>query len=258
MIARVLGSLREVDRFRHAHAVEHLAAGQVLLHQHADHALLQPVRTLAIHGVPAHAADALHLVLLDREQDFARAGIARDDAKFGAEHVVEQHRRVARGAARLRRAQDQLGRVRVFDRLDRRVGAHIAVVRGGLRAAEIDQRGGIVVELAFAGVACPQRIGDHARRGRADRGAVLGGDIVDVRRRDMAAGARHVDRQHRRVAGDVPAKVTRHQPRIAVVAATRDRADDKADGLTAVEVRDGVLCGGLRCQFPSAPLRNHD
>ena len=126
----------------------------------------------------------MYLVPFHRDQDFARARIAGDDTEFGAEHVVEQHRRIAGRAALGIGAQDHLGGHRLLDGLGGRVGADVAVVGGGLRAAEMDQLGRIVLVFGLAGFAGPQRLGDDAGRGRADHGAVLGRDVVDMRRRD--------------------------------------------------------------------------
>src|SRR5215217_6651205 len=85
----------EFDRLRHAQTIEHWIAGEIFLHKHANKALLEPIGTLAVHGVPPHAANTLQLISFDRDEDFPRARIAGDHAKFGAENIVQQHRRVA-------------------------------------------------------------------------------------------------------------------------------------------------------------------
>ena len=71
----------------------------VLLCEHADEAALEPLRLLRGQARPAESAQALHLVLLDRERDLARSRIAADDAELGADCAVEQRGKIAgRGA----------------------------------------------------------------------------------------------------------------------------------------------------------------
>jgi hypothetical protein len=85
----MLRRLGEVDGERHAHAIDGGMAAIVLLREHADEAGLEPLRLLRPHARPAEAAQSLHLALLDRERNLARAGIAADDAELGADRVVE-------------------------------------------------------------------------------------------------------------------------------------------------------------------------
>ena len=77
-------------------------------------------------------------------------------------------------------------------------------------------------------------------------GAVLRRDVVEVRDRGVAAGARHVGDDHARIAGDVLAHVAGEQPRVDVVAAAGRGADDHGDLPALVELGDRVLRGGGR------------
>ncbi len=66
--------------------------------------------------------------------------------------------------------------------------------------------------------------------------AVLRCDVVEIVRRDHAAGARHVARDDGRVAGNMLAEMARDEARIGVVGAARPDRNDDRDGLAAVEV----------------------
>ena len=78
------------------------------------------------------------------------------------------------------------------------VGARKAVVDVAVGAAEIDELAGIVLH---GGVA-QQRLEHRARKDRADGGAVLRRDAVDVAGRLVAAGARHVLHHDGRLPGN--------------------------------------------------------
>ena len=135
----------EIDRERHAHPVDLGIALVVLLHEHADEAGFDPVRALRVQARPGEAAQSLDLVLLDRERDLARAGIAADLADLRAGRVVEHGRIVARRGAGLARRRSSIpGRAASLERLDRRVGAHDADVMVGGGGADLDQLGGVV------------------------------------------------------------------------------------------------------------------
>ena len=48
----------------------------------------------------------------------------------------------------------------------------------------------------------------------------------------------HVLRHHQRIAGNVLADMTRHQPRLQVIFAAHADADQHIDGLAAIKIRD--------------------
>ena len=139
---------------------------------------LDPVRALRLQARPAEAAQALHLVLLDRQRDLARAGIAGDLADLRAGQVVEHRRIVAGRGAGLARSDQELLRQRVLEGFHRRVGARNADVVVGRGRAEVDEFGRVVPQLARA---AEQRIEQRVHHGavlqRADVGAVLGATL---------------------------------------------------------------------------------
>ena len=207
------------------------------LHQHPDGVLREPVRMHRFDAGPADAAGALNLAALERERDFAAAGIAGDDAKLGAEHVVQQQRQIVGGGARIARADDQLLGQHVLEGLHRCVGAHVADIDVAVGAAEIDELVRIVRHRHVA----QQRLQHGAGEDRSRGGAVLGRDRIDVARGAVRSGAAHVLHHDRRIAGHRGAEMPRQQPRIGVVAAAGRRADDHRDLLALVELFDGVL-----------------
>ena len=71
---------------------------------------------------------------------------------------------------------------------------------------------------------------------RRDIGEPVGG--ID------AAGARHVARHERRIAGNETAHVARQKPRAEIVVVAGRGADDQADLLALVEIGDGVGARG--------------
>jgi hypothetical protein len=74
------------------------------------------------------------------------------------------------------------------------------------------------------------RLRDHEQRGavlRRELGHPVGGD--------QPAGARHVARHDRRIAGDVLANMTCKKPAAIVVVVPDRVTDDQADGLAAIE-----------------------
>ncbi len=97
-----------------------------------------------------------------------------------------------------------------------------------------------------------RRIAQRPERGIAgddrEHRAVLWRGAVDVARRDVAAGARHVLRHHRRIAGQVLADVAGDGAAPQVVAATRPEADDQRDILA-----DERLGCGLRVSLRRTP-----
>ena len=68
----------------------------------------------------------------------------------------------------------------------------------------------------------------------ADFEPVLGRAVIDVIGEPQAAGAGKVDRQHRRIAGQIFADMAFEQAAIGVVAATRVEADVNLDRLALV------------------------
>jgi hypothetical protein len=88
-----------------------------------------------------------------------------------------------------------------------------------------------------------QRLDHRAHEDRADHGAVLGRDIVDMGRQHVAGGARHVADDDGGVARKVLAQVPRNQARIEIVAAAGRRTDHDGDGFALVELRHRVLPG---------------
>jgi hypothetical protein len=91
-----------------------------------------------------------------------------------------------------------------------------------------------------------QRIDHRAHEQRADDGAVLGRDIVDVCRCDVARGARHVVDDDAGITGNVFADMARDHSAVEIVAAAGRRGDDDGDGLALVELRCGILrCGAF-------------
>ena len=114
---------------------------------------------------PADAAGALNLAAFERERDLAAAGIAGDDAEFGAEHVVQQQRQVVGGGARIARADDQLLVEHVLERLHRGIAAHVADIDVAVGAAEIDELVRIVLHRHVA----QQRLQHGAGEDRPDR-----------------------------------------------------------------------------------------
>ena len=95
----------------------------------------------------------------------------------------------------------------------------------------------------------------HAALDERDGGAVLGRDVEHVVGGGEAAGRRHVLHDDGGIAGDVPADMARHQPRLGVVAAARRRADDQRDLLAGVELGDRLGDAGGAA---SAQHRRHD
>ena len=156
--------------------------------------------------------------------------IAVDQLELGAEHAVEHQpvepRRDAAGR------DDQLARKRVLDLLDRRE-------MPGIQHRAVADDAADPVE--------PRRVGAQLRRAEnlieidglvdhADDRAVLGGLVVEIVRRPDGDGARHVQRDHGGMPGQVPAEMRGDQAAIGVVAAADRIADDEVDGLALVEI----------------------
>src|SRR5262249_9593677 len=71
----VIVGIGEAYRERHPHAGEVGMAPGILLHQDAHHVLGQPVRIGRIDAGPAEAAEAVHLLALERERDLTGSRI---------------------------------------------------------------------------------------------------------------------------------------------------------------------------------------
>ena len=121
----------------------------------------------------------------------------------------------------------------MLGRGDAAVGAREAAAMRHFRAADpVElQRIEIRVRVLHEG-----EVGNVAAD-RAEHGAVLRRLVVEKIGRDQRAGARHVLDDEVRIAGNILAHVARDDPRPGVVVARR-RADDDADLLAAVEVRN--------------------
>ena len=92
------------------------------------------------------------------------------------------------------------------------------MIGGG--GADLDEFGRVVAQPPGAAEQrVEQRVHDGAVLRRADEGAVLRRDVVDMRDRGVAAGARHVGHHHGGIAGNVFAHVAGDQPGVDVVAA---------------------------------------
>ena len=120
---------------------------------------------------------------------------------------------------------------------------------------------GVAARVVLRRAAADQRLHRHAAADHADRGAVLGRDVVEEIREPQAAGAGHVLRHDVGIAGDVLAHVAREHARIEVVVAAGGVADQQLDGLAAVEVGDRLrvapaVSPAATCTTPSASRAN--
>ena len=240
----ILRRLGEINGERHAHPADVRMTRVVFLDQHADEAGLDPVRTLRLQARPAEAAQPLHLVLLDGERDLAGPGIAADQAKPCASHVVEHRRKIPRRGAGLAGADDQLLGEQVLEGFHHGIGAGDAHVMVDGCGAEMDELGGVMAQpFGVAEQRIEQRFENGTVLQRADHRAVLGSHVVDVRGRGVASRTRHVAHHHRRAAGDVPWHMPGEQPRVDVVAAAGGGADDHVDLPALVELSNRILGG---------------
>ena len=195
-----------------------------------------PGRSLRDDAVDAFA-DRLDLAALHREVDLVRAGIAADQLELQAEQRGERARIGGRHRAGAERADMQLLLVEVVDRTHLEPRRIVGEADAGLgdRRAEPGDPGGVEARFRHA----RDRGAGDALVGNRNRGAVLGRNIVDVVGRHQSAGAGHVLRHHRGLAGQVPADMAGHRAAEQVVGAARRAADHHPDGL-AREVRLGV------------------
>ena len=196
----------------------------------------------ALHGEKNRGGIGIAYHLLDVQS----YRIAQDDR-----HVVAG-RSFGRGAEHERR---KVGAARLLDRFHRRVLAHeqnIGVVGEARCGAEPRQPARVKLHVGVAAEETEER---HVARERADRGAVLRRDVVEIVDRAQAAGTRHILHDHGWMSGNKLAEVARKQPRMDIVAATRAIADDQVYLPALVEVgerirmrRDDRQCRGDYCR----------
>ena len=227
------------------------------LEQDVDLFVFDPARVVGLERRPGVAAAAVNLAALERDHDVAAARIAGHDLELRAEQVVGDRRIDHRGRARAGGADRDRFLLRVVD------GAHAAFRPGDHDVVDVHHVAD-PVELAHVELdaGLPERlVGRRRLAEHREHGAVLGRDLVEPVGGAAAAGARHVLCDHRRLAGDVLAEITREEFAIDVVAAARAIADDQAHGLAAIEVGDVVGCadaprgadsqhGRKRCKSP--------
>ena len=187
------------------------------------------------HARQAIGAGDVDLAALHGEQDFGGALVAAHDLELRAGIGVERHGIKHRGRAAARRADRVLLLAHVGERFDPgRRQRHAGIDIGGDAADVMEIRG------VHLGRAADRAVERQGLRQAAEHGAVLRRHLRHIFRRDETAGARHVLRQDRRIAGQMARQEFRDQPRIEVVAAARPIADQHADGLAAVEVGDRI------------------
>src|SRR5262249_45941549 len=88
------------------------------LYQDGDRLVLDPALVGREHARRGPAATSLPLAPFHRERDIVAAGIAGDDSEFGAEHAIEDARKLI-GVGRLTGpADDELLAQRVFEPSD--------------------------------------------------------------------------------------------------------------------------------------------
>src|SRR4051794_17599281 len=202
------------------------------LNEDVDLLLFDPIRARGLDARPGPAATAVDFAALQREIDVIAAGIAGDDLHLGAEHVVENARELIRIGRRAGSAHRQLLGVELLELRDitRLVPgyADADLIIGAADPGEL-----VAVELRL--LVSEQRIEASAAADGAEHRAVLGRDVVEPVSEAEAAGALHVLRRHRRIAGDVLAHVTRDQPGIDVIAAAHAVADHEIDVLAFIK-----------------------
>ena len=101
-----------------------------------------------------------------------------------------------------------------------------------------------------------QGLDEKPARRQADRGAVARGHVVEVIGHRQAGGARHVLNDHAGLAGEVLGKMPRQQARIHVVAGAGPIADQDAQRLAAVEVRNVGAGPPRRCSTATIETAN--
>ena len=185
---------------------------------------------------PGVAAATIHLAPLERDHDVAAAGIAGHDLELRAEQIVGDRRIEHRWRARAGGADRKRALLRVVDgaHADFGPGDHDVVdrhhVADPVEIAHVELDAGLAERL----------VGRRCLAEHGEDGAVLRRDLVEPVRGAAAAGARHVLRDHGRLAGNLLAEEAREQLGIDVVAAAGTIADDQPHGLAAIELGDVV------------------
>jgi hypothetical protein len=213
------------------------------LHDHVHEAVvgLEPVRFERLNRAVRGADIALGFTALEREEIAARSLMSADDLDLGSEHVVE-HGRIHHAVAGRRRSRfDHLLFKELIERFQAAIRAADGDRYGGIGAADPVEFLRVEFELVlFFRHGLEERRSDQRAVDRADRGSVLGCDVVNVVRCLEAAGAGHILRHDGWLAGDVIAEMPSQRARVDVIAGPRRIADDEADIFIVVEVGHGL------------------
>ena len=205
-----------------------------MLHDDLHFLLAQPLSLRGLHRVPVDGR-AFDLGALHSEHRFVGGRIAAHDLELGAEHSIEQRRNDLGEIARPGAGHRRLVALGILDRLHLRGVPHdVNGVTGG-EAADPDELGGIVLH---GGVL--ERLLDRERLADdAERSAVLRRHIGDVVGGAQRAGARHVLRYDRRIAGKMASEMACNQAAHQVVGAAGRVADIDGDSLANELLRAG-------------------
>ena len=177
-------------------------------------------------------AGALHLAALHGKDGVGGALVALDDAKPGAEHVIEHGRQDAERGAGPGAANDELLRKKIRWGFDRGGDpTHAYACRQRCRAQPVETpRIGLDVHLAHQGLA------RHVAGKRSEHRAVAGRLCVEKISRGDARRRRHVLHDDGGLPGNVLAEVSREEPSGKVVVVAYGMPDDHADLLVLVEL----------------------
>ena len=229
---------RELGHQRHVGQLGMALEGD--LDEHEDLLLGEPMRLGRFPRGPGIGAAPADLAALHRQVDVVAAAVAGDDLEPGARQRVHRLGIVDRRGRGAGRADDELALHHVLDRADAGgvPGVHHVRAVGGV--ADPEEPAGVEFDLAAA----ERLMGRHVLHDGMQHGTVarrLGGEPVRGLQPDRA---RHVARDDRGLPGDVPAHVTRNEPRAQVVVAARRGRDQHGERLAAIEVRHRI--GGRR------------
>ena len=197
------------------------------------------------HDQPQRPAD---LAALHREVDVVAAGIAGDDLEFGAEHRVGDARELVGVGRRAGAADHQLLLQQLSSNLVMPEVCQLTHTLTSLFMLPIQRN---LVGSNFA--ASMPSIGSNAGAASddAERGAVLGRDVVEPVGEHQAAGARHVARNDRRIARDVLAHMAREQA--AHRRRSRRRRCSRSAGRRSCPCRNRRRSGRVRSTAARAP-----
>ena len=173
--------------------------------------------------------------------EWTGAGVAHHHLELGADEIVEHHRECQRDAGAADAARDDLGLLRILDGchagglpdrhgLDRRRYRSDPVVLGRIE----------LHALKSNRLRCRKAILD-----KADVGAVLGCNAVEIVGHHHAGRAGHVLCDDSGMSRNILADVTGHEAKLKIVLAAGTDTDKRIDGLALVEVLHGV---SLRCR----------